>query len=61
MYICVYICMYVYVYIYIIYMFIYISTHLYKYTYTNIQISFFGCYPTPVIIFGKCLYCYCQF
>ena len=24
-------------------------------------VCFFGCYSAPVIIFAKCLYCYCQF
>ena len=27
----------------------------------SLFVSLFGCYSTPVIIFAKCLYCYCQF
>ena len=43
------------------YFFFFLHKFLLVYVSVSLFVCLFGCYSAPLIIFGKCLDCYCQF
>ena len=45
----------------LIFLFFFLHKFLLVYVSVSLFVCLFGCYSAPLIIFGKCLDCYCQF
>ena len=59
---CASVCKYVFFLLQYSYFFIfYFSINFCQFTSVSLFVCLFGCYSAPLIIFGKCLDCYCQF